>query len=89
MVGYHDRATIVEVERPVTGPHREGGRGVDAATLHRDAVAIWRLLASLDADDHRTRARLLEARLEVRATSARMWRERGWPSITDDGRSER
>ena len=56
----------------------------DPTALHRDAVAVWRLLGDLDPDDHRTRARLLRARDEIRATSARLWRERGWRSIADD-----
>lgn len=56
----------------------------ESVRLHRDAVAIWGLLRDLDDDDHQLRARLLMARDEVRAASARRWRERGWRSITDD-----
>lgn len=67
-------------------PAHGGGGLADASTLHRDAVAIWRLLSDLEADDHGSRARLLQARLEVRARSARLWRERGWTSIADDRR---
>ena len=80
------RAVPVEDEELTLSvrPDRGHRRDVDATALHRDAVAIWRLLRDLDADDHRTRSRLLQARADVRARSARLWRERGWLPITDD-----
>lgn len=56
----------------------------DPSQLHRDAVAIWRLLVELDEDDHRLRSQLLAARQQLRAEAATQWRAAGWRSITDD-----
>lgn len=52
--------------------------------LLRDAWAIRRLLDDLGDDEHRTRAKLLLARDQVRREAARQWRGRGWRPITDE-----
>jgi hypothetical protein len=55
----------------------------DPDQLLRDAVALRALLDDLADDEHEMRARLLEARLQLRLEAAWQWRRRGWRPITE------
>jgi hypothetical protein len=81
----------VPVRGPVAGgdggeevPTDGAAGGRDATTLHRDAVAIRRMLDDLGPDEHGLRSRLVSARFAVRAEAATDWRRRGWRPVTDE-----